>query len=381
MNNTQLLLINDMCGYGKVALSAMLPVLSHMGYRIHNLPTALVSDTLNYPKFYIHDTTEYVRQSLAIWEELGFEFDAISTGFIVTEEETRIISDFCHRRAAKGTKVFVDPIMGDNGRLYAGVPESTIGLMRDLVACADYTVPNYTEACLLTDTPIDMAGGLTAEDATALVDAMRSLGAKSVVITSTKVDGVNAVVGYDAESGEYFTIPFDEVPVYFPGTGDIFSSVLLGRVLKGYTLRDATKNAMDVVRELIVRNADQEDKPRGIPIEACLDVLDKAPVPCEEAAGGKKQGAARGKRPKIRLTVVDQLGECACHHGHKPGDTFDYDHDRGQLCPMAANVGFPYIDILRYGGQVPGNDPDTVTFCCPERETLNVFKAEIVDGE
>ena len=192
---------------------------------------------------------------------------------------------------------------------------------------------------------------------------------------------MNAVVGYDTESGEYFTIPFDEVPVYFPGTGDIFSSVLLGRVLKGYTLRDATKNAMDVVRELIVRNADQEDKPRGIPIEACLDVLDKAPVPCEEAAGGKKQGAARGKRPKIRLTVVDQLGECACHHGHKPGDTFDYDHDRGQLCPMAANVGFPYIDILRYGGQVPGNDPDTVTFCCPERETLNVFKAEIVDGE
>ena len=110
MKNTQLLLINDMCGYGKVALSAMLPVLSHMGYRIHNLPTALVSDTLNYPKFYIHDTTEYVRQSLAIWEELGFEFDAISTGFIVTEEETRIISDFCHRRAQKGTKVFVDPI-------------------------------------------------------------------------------------------------------------------------------------------------------------------------------------------------------------------------------------------------------------------------------
>ena len=34
MKNTQLLLINDMCGYGKVALSAMLPVLSHMGYRI-----------------------------------------------------------------------------------------------------------------------------------------------------------------------------------------------------------------------------------------------------------------------------------------------------------------------------------------------------------
>lgn len=272
MNNTQLLLINDMCGYGKVALSAMLPVLSHMGYRIHNLPTALVSDTLNYTKFYIHDTTEYVRQSLAIWEELGFEFDAISTGFIVTEEETRIISDFCHRRAAKGTKVFVDPIMGDNGRLYAGVPESTIGLMRDLVACADYTVPNYTEACLLTDTP--MKDGITSEEACALVDAVRELGAKSVVVTSAKVDGTNAVIGYDHVAGEHFSIPFELIPVYFPGTGDTFSSVLLGRVMAGWTLQRATADAMRVVSELIARNASQQDKSAGLPIEACLDVID-----------------------------------------------------------------------------------------------------------
>ena len=272
MNNTQLLLINDMCGYGKVALSAMLPVLSHMGYRIHNLPTALVSDTLNYPKFYIHDTTEYVRQSLAIWEELGFEFDAISTGFIVTEEETRIISDFCHRRAAKGTKVFVDPIMGDNGRLYAGVPESTIGLMRDLVACADYTVPNYTEACLLTDTP--MKDGITSEEACALVDAMRGLGAKSVVVTSANVDGKSAVIGYDHVAGEHFSIPFELIPVYFPGTGDTFSSVLLGRVMAGWTLQRATADAMRVVSELISRNASQQDKSAGLPIEACLDVID-----------------------------------------------------------------------------------------------------------
>ena len=92
-----------MCGYGKVALSAMLPVLSHMGYRIHNLPTALVSDTLNYPQV-LHPRHHGVRasESCHLGRELGFEFDAISTGFIVTEEETRIISDFCHRRASKG---------------------------------------------------------------------------------------------------------------------------------------------------------------------------------------------------------------------------------------------------------------------------------------
>ena len=272
MKETQLLLINDMCGYGKVALSAMLPVLSHMGYRIHNLPTALVSDTLNYPKFYIHDTTEYVRQSLAIWEELGFEFDAISTGFIVTEEETRIISDFCHRQAAKGVRVFVDPIMGDNGSLYAGVPESTIGLMRNLVACADYTVPNYTEACLLTGTA--MEDQMDAAAARRLVDAVRDLGAKSVVITSSKVDGADVIVGYDHVAAEYFTIGFDMIDCYFPGTGDTFSSVLLGRVMDGWTLTDAVRDSARVVRELIARNAEQVDKAAGLPIEACLDVID-----------------------------------------------------------------------------------------------------------
>mgnify|MGYP006952779068 CR=1 FL=1 len=34
MNNNKLLLINDLAGYGKVALSAMIPVLSHMKYEV-----------------------------------------------------------------------------------------------------------------------------------------------------------------------------------------------------------------------------------------------------------------------------------------------------------------------------------------------------------
>ena len=39
----QILLINDLAGYGKVALSAMLPVMTHAGLNLYNLPTALVS--------------------------------------------------------------------------------------------------------------------------------------------------------------------------------------------------------------------------------------------------------------------------------------------------------------------------------------------------
>lgn len=49
------------------------------------------------------------------------------------------------------------------------------------------------------------------------------------------------------------------------------------------------------------------------------------------------------------------------------------------MCAMACHVGFPYIDILRYGGTVPGNEPGAAKFCCPEVDTLNVWLAEIVD--
>ena len=56
------------------------------------------------------------------------------------------------------------------------------------------------------------------------------------------------------------------------------------------------------------------------------------------------------KKPKIRLTLVDQKGTMGCHRGHRIGDTFDFDTERGRLCPMAMHVAFPYVDILRYGG-------------------------------
>ena len=85
------------------------------------------------------------------------------------------------------------------------------------------------------------------------------------------------------------------------------------------------------------------------------------------------------KRPKIKITVIDRKGAVACHRGHKVGDSFDFDTERGRLCPMAMHVAFPYIDILRYGGKIPGMPEGCAVFCCPDDDTINVFKAEIVE--
>ena len=152
--------------------------------------------------------------------------------------------------------MFVDPIMGDNGKLYAGVPESTIGLMRQPARVRRLCGAQLHRGVPAPDRPI--AEQITPDEGRALVDDVRALGAKSVVVTSAVVDGQNSVIGYDhVAGGSTLRFPFELIPVYFPGTGDTFSAVLVGRVMAGWSLQRATADAMRVVAELIERNAGQ----------------------------------------------------------------------------------------------------------------------------
>lgn len=48
------------------------------------------------------------------------------------------------------------------------------------------------------------------------------------------------------------------------------------------------------------------------------------------------------KKPGIKITLIERKGTCACHRGHQVGDCFDFDTERGKLCPMALHVAFPF---------------------------------------
>ena len=275
--SSKVLLINDLAGYGKVALSAMIPVLSHMQHEVCSLPTALVSNTLDYGKFEILETTDYMKNTLQVWEQLGFQFDAVSTGFILSKPQTGLVLDFCRAQKQKGTLIFTDPIMGDEGKLYNGVGEETVTLMRQLIGAADYIVPNYTEAAYLAGVPY-CREGCTRQELYDMAAALHGMGAGSVLITSARmlVDGGNpiqCVAGYDAAADRYFILPYEELPVRFPGTGDIFSAVFMGHILKGENLRTAARAAMDTVSRMLAKNAENQDKYKGIPIELCLEEI------------------------------------------------------------------------------------------------------------
>jgi len=279
----QILLINDVVGYSHVGMVAMLPILTYLGHSAYNLPTALVSNTLDYGRFNVLETTDYMRGTIPVWRELGFRFDAVCTGLMFSEAQARLVSDFCQQLHKEGTTVFVDPIMGDAGRLYNGITPHHVDLMREMVSVADLIFPNYTEACLLTGTPY-REEGMSEDEAHEMLDRLLEIGTRSAIITSARVEGRNCVVGRRSDTplagfqqnigeGRYFRLGYDEIPVLFHGTGDIFSAVLIGHLLNGDALKASTQAAMTVVSQLIERNKDLPDKCRGIPIEQCLDLL------------------------------------------------------------------------------------------------------------
>lgn len=265
----QVLLINDMVGHSKVGMGAMMPVLSYLGHSAYGLPTALVSNTFNYGLFNVLDTTDYIRGTLPVWKQLGFRSDAICTGYMYSEEQAQLVSDYCREQAAGGTKIYVDPVMGDGGSLYNGLSMQQVEMMRRVVAVADLTFPNYTEAALLTGIPYQKSG-ISPDEARQMLKKLQEIGAKSVLITSCIIDGQHCVVGFNHLDNEFFQLNYEEIPGQFHGTGDLFSAFLIGYLLNGKPLKEATRQTMDAVSRLISLNKDLDDKYRGILVEQFL---------------------------------------------------------------------------------------------------------------
>ncbi len=281
----RIVLFNDLPGYGKVALAAMVPLFSRMGHFPYQVPTAVVSNTLDFGKFRIQDMTDYMRDTIKVWDELGFDPDCICTGFVLSEEQVELIGDYIRSRKPRmdeiqnvdnGRLVMVDPIMADGGKLYNGIGMERVAAMRKLVSYSDVMVPNMTEAGFLTGICPGRERASAAE-LRELVDGLHKLSGKSVVITSAHDSETDEhlVCGYDHKSGQYFRVPFTFLPVRVAGSGDIFSTVMTGKLLNGESLEAAVQEAVRVLTALIRGNQSHLDEYKGILVERYWELLDE----------------------------------------------------------------------------------------------------------
>jgi pyridoxine kinase len=178
------------------------------------------------------------------WKKLGRKFDTISTGYLNTPEQIEFSADFI-KTFGGGAKIIIDPVMGDNGRLYNSFSPETAKRMKKLAALADILTPNLTEACILTDTPFETSP--SGEKLSEILKKLTAAGAGKIVITGIEERGfIKNVIFSDGNTGEYIT---EKNAPTRSGTGDLFSAIINACAALGIDFDLSVKIAADFVKE------------------------------------------------------------------------------------------------------------------------------------
>lgn len=266
----RVLSIQSFACVGQMAIGAALPVISAMGVECVPLPTAVLSSHTAFQHVHFHDLTGEMRPILDMWALENQKFDVICTGYLGSVEQIDIVCEIIERFGGPGVTVIVDPVMGDNGKLYSRFAAEFVAAMRRLVRRADVVLPNLTEAAALLDVPYSEQ-----PEVETLARALTDMGAKCAVITGVHAgeDRLGAA-GYDARSGVFGQVLSEKLPGSYFGTGDIFAAVLAGALAKGASLQAGLKLAVDFVAECIrVTIADEERRNRCTSFELALGTL------------------------------------------------------------------------------------------------------------
>ena len=253
--------VHDMSGFGKVSLTEVIPIMSAMGIEVCPLPTAVLSThTYEFTDYTFCDLTEEMPKIIAHWKKLGLEFDGVYSGYIGSPGQLEILKDFMIEAKEKGALIVVDPVMGDNDLVnrdyYSDKINGMLGGMRELCGIADIITPNVTETCLLIG---EKYSGRPVSNAKIkrYLKKLSQLGARHVVITSV-MDSENSmcVAVYDGDEDRYYKVNCGFVNRPFHGTGDVYTSVLTGAILKGSSITEAANIAAGFVYKAILETCE-----------------------------------------------------------------------------------------------------------------------------
>ncbi len=267
--------IQDISCFGKCSLTVALPIISACGVEACPIPTAVLSThTGGFKGFTIHDLTKEISPITEHWKALDISFDGIYTGYLGSKEQLKIVSDFIDEFKKENTLVFIDPVMGDHGRLYAGFDESFAKEMVSLVKKADIIAPNLTEVSYLLGE--EYKEDFTDEEIRCMLKKLSDLGAKTVIITGVRREDKLGVFAYESEKGEFTHYFRERINDTFHGTGDVFASVCSSALVKGFSVKDAIEIATDFVVECIHHTApDKENHWYSVKFEECIPSLVK----------------------------------------------------------------------------------------------------------
>lgn len=255
----RILTIQDISCIGKCSVTAALPILSAMGMETVILPTAVLSSHTAFSDYTFHDLTGEMQKITANWKAQGITFDAVYTGYLGSIEQVFIVEELLAEFRTPDTCLFVDPVLGDFGRLYSGFSEDFPKHMTRLCRAADVIVPNLTEASQMLGIPY-AENGYQENDIRSILHKLSEIGAKKVILTGVSfAESEVGFMGYDAERSQYFSYFHKKFPQQFHGTGDVFASTCVGGLMRSFSLEQAARLAEDFTLESIRATLDAPD--------------------------------------------------------------------------------------------------------------------------
>jgi pyridoxine kinase len=269
--------IHDLSCHAKSSLTVVVPALSAMGIEVSVLPTALLStQTDGFQNYYYQDLSDAMESIVSHWHTLGLRFDGVYSGFLGSPRQIDIVSGFIRGQRRIGAPlVLVDPVLGDGGRPYGPVTQDLIGRMVELVRHAQVITPNVTEAALLLGEPY--RNDLSQNEAIDWAQRLSALGPAQVAITSVMHDDGGVVVCYDRLSDATTSVYQPYAPVSYPGSGDLFASILCAFLLKGRGFLDSAVESARLVSQSVFTSYKAGVEPRhGISVEMMLKQLMEA---------------------------------------------------------------------------------------------------------
>lgn len=273
----RVLAIHDISCVGRCSLTVALPIISAAGFDTSVLPTAVLSThTGGFEGFTYRDLTEDINPISDHWQSLDLKFDALYSGFLGSFEQIDLVADLFDRYRTKDTLVMVDPVMADNGVLYAIYSPDMAKGMAKLCAKADIVVPNLTEAAFILDEEY-RGEDYTQEYIETMLRKLAALGPKKVVLTGVSFESNKlGAAAYDSDSGKVSYAFNEKVDGYFHGTGDVFGSTLLSALLNDFALEEAIQIAVDYTHQSIKLTVEAEQERRyGVCFERALPYLIK----------------------------------------------------------------------------------------------------------
>lgn len=233
-----------------------LPIFSCLKIEPVLLPSMLLSSHTMFDHPHIVDLSEHLHPILYHFESIGLLFDALYIGYIGNKNAFPFVHALLRSPVVKNAKIYVDPIMADHGRLYRGMGEEHIQFYRQLLPYADAAFPNKTEAELICGKK---------ENDVMLIDALLDMGVKNPLLKSIEKNGKIGVMLKNKEE-----ILAEKSEHSFPGTGDIFASLVIAGDMLGRGIASSAKKAVNLLSLMIAEQQAVQDRRFGLCLERYL---------------------------------------------------------------------------------------------------------------